>query len=256
VFNGALGAALSGGGYLRETLALFARFSTVPTDTRAKLINQTIRSLKAAGIWPLLDGLYFTAAADSQAATRNWIADQYNLSGVNSPAFVADRGYTGDQSTSYLDTGFNPTTAIAPKFTQDNVTLALYQRVATGGSNRPVMGNAQAYIGLPGTGTLFAGKVNDGSSSTFDIGVTKTGLFAARRLGSANFNRYVAGVSVNTPTATSTSMSNASIWIGAANAVGFSSSQISFAAFGAALTSPQHAALNTIVTQWMSAVGA
>jgi len=91
-----------GRGYSAEATALFARFTTPPTTERKALIDALIVALKAAGVWSKLDALYVYAAADSQAARRNWIADVANAVAVSGPTFTVDRGFTGDGAASYL----------------------------------------------------------------------------------------------------------------------------------------------------------
>lgn len=119
-----------GGGvaYEPEAAALFARFTTAPTSARKLLINDLITALKEAGVWSKLDALYLPAAADAQAARRNWIADAYNLSTVNSPTFTADRGYAGNGTSARLATGFNPSSSPSPKYQQNACSLGTWSR--------------------------------------------------------------------------------------------------------------------------------
>lgn len=88
--------------------ALIARFAVQPDEDRKILIDETIVALKNAGIWDKMEVLYILAAHDGQAARQNWKADAFNATAYNSPAFAVDRGYTGDGSSSYLDSGFTP----------------------------------------------------------------------------------------------------------------------------------------------------
>lgn len=97
--------------YEPEALALFARMTTPPDARRKGLINTLIAGLKHAGVWSRLDAFYMLAAHTAQAACLNWVADAYNLTPVNNPAFEVDRGYTGNGLNAYLDTGFNPVTS-------------------------------------------------------------------------------------------------------------------------------------------------
>ena len=109
-----------------EAAALVARFTTPPTNARKALIDAWWTTVKAAGVSASdLDIFVMHAGADSQASTRNWIADAYNPTPVNSPVFTADRGFTGN-GTAYLDTGFNPTTASSPKYTLNSASMGLF----------------------------------------------------------------------------------------------------------------------------------
>jgi hypothetical protein len=108
-------------------VTLFNAMSTNPSPARQILINNAIVSLKAAGIWSECDLLYVLAAADSQAASLNWVnpAGSFNLTSTNSPSFTADMGYAGDGSTSYLSTGWAPSTN-GVNYTQNNASLFLW----------------------------------------------------------------------------------------------------------------------------------
>lgn len=76
-----------------ETTALLARFSVQPDSTRKALYNTLIKTLKDGGVWTRGYSLKIYASHDSQAATRNWLADLRNTTLVGTPTFTADRGY-------------------------------------------------------------------------------------------------------------------------------------------------------------------
>lgn len=98
--------------YDSDVQAIFDAFTTPPTAARKTLINTCVLALKTAGVWSKLDVLYMFAAADSQAALINWKdPGTFDATAVNSPTFTADQGFTGDGSTSYIDTNCNPSTA-------------------------------------------------------------------------------------------------------------------------------------------------
>ena len=122
-----LGLAPTSGGirYRPEALALFERMSVEPTNARKAQINALFSSV--ASILPKLDSLYLTAAHDAQAARLNWVADQYNLSAVNSPTFVTDSGYTGNGTSSYLSTGMVTSTLNSSgKMKQNSLTMGAF----------------------------------------------------------------------------------------------------------------------------------
>jgi hypothetical protein len=118
-----------GGAYIftnAEAAALVARFTTQPTNARKALIDTFVGSLKTAGVWSKLDALYVTAQFDAQAAQRNWIADQYNLTPANAPTFTADRGYAGNGTSAHLTTG--ALRNAMSKFTQDSASIGAWER--------------------------------------------------------------------------------------------------------------------------------
>ncbi len=71
-----------------------------------------------------MDALYLMAVGGSQSARQNWIANNYNLSAISSPTFTVDRGFTGNGSTSYLDTGADR--VALSEFTRDSASLGLW----------------------------------------------------------------------------------------------------------------------------------
>jgi len=254
--------------YSAEAEALFARFTTPPTDARKVLINATIVDLKDAGLWVKSDALYLKAAHDAQAARRNWIADQYNLTAVNSPIFTADRGYAGNGSSSYLRTGFNPTTAVSPKFVQNSCHISLMDRTSRAAANRVEMGAINggptifsAEIATRFTGNLALMRICDAvASTTSTANALSDGSFLVSRTGSTTIDKYRNGASIEAATTTSAAPTNHEFYIGCLNNNGtaslYSTDQIAFASIGAGLTAQEAADLYTIVNTYLIAVGA
>lgn len=83
---------------------------TLPTSSQQALQNQLVLWLVNKGIWAKLDILYILATNGSADFSRlNWINPLlYELTAVNSIAFVANQGWTGNAIDSYLDTSWNP----------------------------------------------------------------------------------------------------------------------------------------------------
>lgn len=244
------------GGRDPSASALFARFTTPPTAARKTQINAAIVALKNAGIWPLLDALYLTAAADSQAATCNWVANAYNLTASGAPVFTADRGYAGNGTTAYLDSGFNPASS-GGKYVQNSASLFAYQR---GAAN-----DAASIIAISDAGTTasllpnyfgdFLGRINAGAYST-STGVHGPGFFAANRLVAGTQTLYKGAAGADFAVA-STGPGNANITL-LKDAFGFAATttQIACAGFGAGLTPTQEAALFSAISTYLTAVGA
>lgn len=127
-----------------------ARFTNAPTTTRAQAVNTFVRS--CAAIIPSLDALYVMAAADEQAARRNWIADAFNLTAVSSPTFILDRGFQGDGVNAYLTTGFTPSTAPTPKYTQDVAAFGLWSLTAAASAGNSDLDMGTSNVLLPRAG--------------------------------------------------------------------------------------------------------
>lgn len=238
-----------------ETAALVTRFTTPPDDARKLLINDLIVSLKYYGIWKKLDCLYLLAAADAQTAQRNWIQDLFNLVPTNAPAFTADRGYLGNGTTSYLETGFNPTTAVAPKYSLNNSMFGFWSRTATAG-NRD-MGAATgglAYISARTiTTNLFTARNNravDASGANAD----GTGHYQSNRESAAAAQLYKNNVLANT-NSTATAIPNSNFRILAGDTT-FGLKQISAAYIGKSLTTAERVKFQAVMNVYLAAVGA
>jgi hypothetical protein len=130
----------SGGGNEAETTTLLAAMSSQPDATRTTAINTLIAALKTAGIWAKLDVLYILAAHDAQAARLNWKTPaSFTATAVNTPTFTTDRGYNGNGSTSYLTTGFTPSTH-ATQMTQNSASVFAWNRTARAGATGAACG--------------------------------------------------------------------------------------------------------------------
>jgi hypothetical protein len=74
---------------------------------RLALVSNLIISLKAQGLWTKIDRLWLFAAENNQSA-RVDLVGRVTATVVNSPTFTADRGYAGNGTSSYINTGYNP----------------------------------------------------------------------------------------------------------------------------------------------------
>jgi len=84
---------------------------TAPSAAQQTLQNTLVEDLKTAGVWDKLDVFYvFATDGDGDYATLNWKApSSHQVTKVSSPTFTANVGFTGDASSAYLDTNYNPT---------------------------------------------------------------------------------------------------------------------------------------------------
>lgn len=115
---------------------LIAAASVAPTDLRKGYIARFIGALYAASVWTKMDVMWVLAAHDEQFGRLNWKSPStFTLTAVNSPTFTTDRGFAGNGSTSYLDTGWDWATN-GVGYTQNDCHISAYQR--TNGANTPV----------------------------------------------------------------------------------------------------------------------
>lgn len=189
----------TGGGYTfvnSEASALVVRFTTPATNARKSLIDAWWTTVKAAGVSAAdVDWFHLYSAADAQAGLRNWFADAYNGTPVNSPTFVADRHYLGN-GTAYIDTGFNPVTAPSPKYTLNAASMGIFVRNNVAETARDI-GNTNATLITRSAADTFGGRSNNVATVLPATGVTSSiGQSSVSRTGSTAYQFRKDGVNV------------------------------------------------------------
>ncbi len=239
-----------------ETNTLLATFTTQPSFLRKTQIDQLIVTLKTTGVWAKLDMFYLLAAGDTQSAGINWKnPGQYTLTAYNSPTFTADRGYTGDLGTMYLDTNA-PTNGLT-YFTRNSAHMGYWQRTndAVADNDMGVYGIATTRIRNYNAGNAVAGRLHDATSGIF-TSASGTGHTLINRSAAAARQFYHNAVSVGTDTVTSTvdpSSNNMNILRADTS---YSGNQISCAHAGGSLTSQNVTDLYNALNVYMTDIGA
>lgn len=235
---------------------LIAAMSVAPATLRQGYIAQMIQALYASGTWAKTDVLWNMAAHDEQAARLNWITPaSFTLTAVNSPTFTTDRGYNGNNTTSYLDTGWDPATN-GVVITQNSAHISIYQRTNAGNTVE-----AFAQITTGNMRILARGGTNDqartNSSTTVQTGTTGTLplQLMGRRSVSTDATVVRDGVQVATGAATSSALSSSDMTFGRSN-TSYTSSQVAGGAIGAYLDDTEAAAYYAAWRAYMVAVGA
>lgn len=249
------------GGYDPDAFALLAAMSVPPDESRRALINSTILSLKTAGIWSLLDELWFMAAHDAQAGRLGWKRyKDITLSGTLT--FTQDEGYAGNGVNSYINTNFSPRND-GVAYTLNSASLGIYCRTNSQGIGIAAsVFAAESTMVVPRDGTnLFVSIVNDNSAPGANVSNTDSrGFFVGRRPNSGVVQGYKNGTQAATANIDSTAMPEIPLYIGAQNSSGVASNhnanQYAFAFFGASMSTQQQADLYDIVQAYMTAVGA
>lgn len=241
--------------YSDEAEALFARFTTPPTVARKLLIDNFIVSLKTAGVWSKLDALHVTAAADSQAARQNWVQDAYNLTAFSSPVFTVDRGFTPDGSASYLDSGFNPTTAVAPKFTLNDAHFGAWHLTDLANAGATSFDNGNATSRLANLATL---QTQPRPNNAITAGITED--YAKHkgwtRSAAGVWEYYNSGVDAGGGTDASTALTSFAFGLGRTAGAAFGLNQCALQHWGGNLTAGEVLALYNAANTYMQAVGA
>jgi hypothetical protein len=236
------------------------------SQPRGALISNTIRELKAAGVWSDLDWLPVLAAENAASALVDWKARK-TMTAINSPTFTADRGYAFDGSTNYLWTGFTPSTDSVAA-TGTSFMLGAYERTNVSAST-VVIG---AFISSTQNLRLTVRNVADAlqlsaNTAMTSLSTTTTdgrGLSVGATNGTAASgykNGAVTALSPVTLTTPGSSATSVQLFIGAQNNSGspggFRAASVGYALFGGnAWTAAQHAQFYNIMQRYMTTLGA
>ena len=248
--------------------ALIRRMSVSPQGNRQWLINRLFRDLKRDGVYSKLDAFWVLAAHDAQAARLNWKGNSaFDLTAVNSPTFTTDRGYAGNGTTSYLNTGWNPS-ANGVNFTLFGNSFGAWVVGGTDANNSSAatIGSADASNQTRLLPRISNGncRVSDNSIGTVDITIgspTRLGLNVADRAANATtISHYRNGALVNTGALSSAGVPSAVFFIGAHNGNGtpsmFIDNTLVFAFAGASLAAAAQTAIYDAFSAYKTAVGA
>lgn len=254
------------GGLDAAAAAYFAAMAVPPDGARRTLVNNMIVSLKAAGVWAKLDWLSLVAAHDAQAARINALNPAQVMTEVNAPAFVADRGYTGDGAASYLNTGWNPASASSPKFTQNSAHHGAWIGTEVASTSQSDYGGANNPTNTKYDGTRYRGGVNSTSTIYTPGGaVTSLGHWCFSRPDAAGFQPYKNGAALGASvTAASAAPANGAFFVLAYNnnnangttPLQYSTRRVQALHWGSHLSGAEVGALYAALAAYMAAVGA
>jgi hypothetical protein len=231
------------------------------SSTQQTNVDTLIKALKTApngNLFSILDRFWlFGGESDVHQANIDII--NLGTHTVHGTPTLSAKGYTGNGSTDYIDSNFNPFTA-GGHFAQNSACYGGF--VANNrfiGQQYVMMGAAgSSYIylrPLDGGGNLEGG-LNDNSFNSSGPSTNARGHWTVSRTSSGFIVFYKAGASVYSPAATSAAVPNANIYILAYNSGGPANNtpdQISCAYLGGGLTASQAADFDTAVAAYMTA---
>ena len=241
-----------------QALAYLAR--TVGGNEGGNGVNiaTLIDGLVSDGVWAKLDCLYVLAQQNRTDAMLNLVGTSYPLTLVGSfqgadpksMSFVAYVGFSGFSNGS-LDTGFNPTTAPSPHYTQNNASFGFWSYAVVVESISPMQ------IGSSNLGSVifdnypgFYARVNYPSTPSVPTTITK-GLFAGDRPDASSVHPYQNGVDGGSQAGVSVVPDNADFFVG----YSATTQTISAAFIGASLGAAGQLALYNRLRTYMTAVG-
>lgn len=239
------------------TQDVLTAFETPPGRARAFLIDDLISALEAAGVWARLSALYVTAAHDEQAARLNLKAPGlYTLSPVNSPAFTADLGWSGDGVDAWLDTGLSAS-ALADGGSGVAAGVWVAANPSPGTSQfplGPVDGDETLSMAISSSTGNFSARVGTTTLAVFGPAPAVTGHFCVSRTSTTHLSGYHDGVLIGAPASAFTGYAGGST--GLLRRLGnFHSGTLAAAWLGQDLDAGQAAALHAALAAYLDAVG-
>lgn len=226
------------------------------SNQRLLRVDKLISTLKGAGVWTNLDRLWLFAAENSQSALRDIVAASA-ATATNSPTFAANLGYTGNGTTTNINSNFNASSAPSPKMSQDGV-VAFVFNLSSGQSAAPAAFGTTVNFN---TG-IFSRDATDTelyrtNSSGANLSNTTTdgsGLMAINRSAAAAMQAYKNGVSVASSAAASVALVNGNfVFLQASSSNG--NMQLACGGFGSSLDATGHGALYRAIRTCLTAVG-
>jgi hypothetical protein len=179
---------------------------TLPSLSQQIKQNQLLVDLKNAGVWDKLDTFAMLATdGSSDFALIDWKRlSQYTA--VNSPTFTTNGGFTGNGTSSYVDTNFNPTVG-TNKYLLNDASRVYWADQRTGGSltieGTPVSGVNVSVYQNSASNRINQGGSNLNSAVTFSV----DGWKSINRTSSTNVELFTTTTQFSR-TATSTSIQN------------------------------------------------
>ncbi len=260
-----LGAGPGAGGssHSSEATAFIARTSGLDA-THINAYNALIDGLVTDGIWSKFDMLHIYATQDSTTALLNLVSSSYGGTTHGSPTFTADRGFTGgttNNSTVYIDTGFNAATAGSPKYTTNSAHLSAWAitNASPGFGAAGLLGATGGNSGfiVPRNGSANAVFVPQSGQMNFAVS-QRIGHYHANRSGASANQGYINGSSVVTGSGASSTVPNNNMYTLAANISGTSQgdpNQVGMASIGSSLSGTEAGNFYTRLRTYMTAVG-
>lgn len=167
------------------------------------------------------DRLWIHGLSDPIAAKTSFVNPSSTMiTAVNSPTFTASQGFTGNGSTSYLNSHYIPSID-ANKYTLNSASYGMYQRIDLGstyysgsmGAYSFISGYANYTYLLPCFGNLFYFDVNNITSDNYYSNTISKGFYVANRTGSLTTQAILNGSVLNTGNIVSSNLINYQLYL-------------------------------------------
>lgn len=253
--------------YDPDAQAFFDACVTEPSGGAKTAINDLVVSLKADSLWNNIDALWPLCMEDSQAGRlelKN--PGSFTAAEVASPTFTAKFGWAGNGSSSYLDTGWTPSTH-ASALTRNSAFIGVFIDAGTDTANNFAAAagvrtdtNRELSVIPRAVNNFIRGGVTGSRSSTSGTVATRQGFTVLERTPSTTVTSYRNGSVVGTYTNSSTGLPSASLFAGCirdgASPGLFSNNRFSCLVVGGALGATDQGKLYTHILAFRTAMGA
>jgi len=245
--------------YDADALTYFSYLTTPPSSARKQIINNLVLTLKANSNWALLDRLWLLASESQQASTISLVNPSSTaITEVNSPTWTLDQGYTGNGSTSYLDSNFNKSSQ-GVNYTLNVASFGVYCRTNIAAPTDEMGtfdGTNGAQLLTRSTASIVA-RINTSAGLIVDAIPDSLGLTAISRVDASNIMSYKNGSLINTTAGAASAIPNLVTFICALNlssvASVHSAKQLSMAFAGSGTIN--QATFYTAIQNYMTALG-
>lgn len=211
-------------------------------------------------LWNQITTLGLFGVPNSSLALLDWKTPGSVYTNVNSMSFTAGQGFTGNGSTSYLNTGVNASVLGS----QNSQHVAVYQRLNSASASGVALCGGGTTTSLTqllqnGAGKDFLTRSNQATSDTDTGGLNANGLYVMKsRTASGTCPSWINGVKKTAFTTVSAAPGAQPIYIGARNNNGtpdsFSTAQIGLFHGGLGLSDGQAQLAYQAFNRWIRAV--
>jgi hypothetical protein len=258
---------LFGDGLEQETLVYIASLTTPLSGEQIVRINTLVVDLKAAvGVGALsqaFDVFSIRANETEEAALKNLVKRDHDATNVNSTTFTQYEGFTGNGTTMYLNTNYNPSTQ-GVNYKLNDASIGVYARanvsearILMGGRTTSVTGRSYIYFsgGLQST-------LNQTTAEATVASTRGDGFMAVSRISSTQIRRYIYNSVDNvasTATANSVDLTNVVLTELAMTTTTtiefYSTNQIAFTFIGRAFTDSEMIGIRNAMEKYLDSLG-
>lgn len=245
-----------------QATAFIARESGSQTNNAP--ITTLICGMVTDGTFSLLDGLYIFATDSTTDAKLNLISASFTGTITPTLTFTPNVGWAGDDVSGFLDTGFNPSTATTPHYTQNSASYGAYVLTSRADSNSFMDFGASnttftafTFLNIFSAAGTMQYNLNSAGADTFAT-ANAQGSWLSNRTAAAAAALFHNGASVVTTTDATTANIDEDLFVFAANFDGAptgSQDQLSAAWWGAGMTPTQALAVQSRLNAYMTTLG-